>query len=134
MDDTLYGTRNRRGDWKPSTLSKYPPVFVWARPVKFVKWLFGYPGYILPWNLVYAGISLLLWRYLMPPMALMKTLSWHWIAFLLVENAALVLLFFGASTYGSTSSGRRARASSTTGNGWPPAIAYSCSAIRLSII
>jgi sterol desaturase/sphingolipid hydroxylase (fatty acid hydroxylase superfamily) len=97
MDDTLYGTRNRRGDWKPSRLSEYPPVFIWpARPVAFVKWLFGFPGYILPWNLIYAGISLLLWRYLMPPMAAMKTLSWDWIAFLLVENAALVLLFFGA--------------------------------------
>jgi sterol desaturase/sphingolipid hydroxylase (fatty acid hydroxylase superfamily) len=97
MDDTLYGTRNKRGDWKPFKLSEDPPVFVWpARPVAFVKWLFGYPGYILPWNLVYAGISLLLWRYLTPSMAVMKTLSWDWIAFLLVENAALVLLFFGA--------------------------------------
>jgi sterol desaturase/sphingolipid hydroxylase (fatty acid hydroxylase superfamily) len=97
MDDALYGTRNKRGDWKPFKLSEYPPVFVWpARPMAFVKWLFGYPGYILPWNLVYAGISLLLWRYLMPPIAVMKTLSWDWITFLLVENAALVLLFFGA--------------------------------------
>src|SRR5262245_34978650 len=60
VDDALYGTRDKRGDWKPSKLIQYPPVFVWpAQPMKFVKWLFGYPGFILPWNLLYAAVGVL---------------------------------------------------------------------------
>ena len=27
MDDALYGTRDKRGDWKPLKLIQYPPVF-----------------------------------------------------------------------------------------------------------
>ena len=34
MDDALYGKRDKRGDWKPSKLIQYPPVFVWpAQPI-----------------------------------------------------------------------------------------------------
>jgi hypothetical protein len=97
MDDALYGTRNKRGDWKPKALSEYPPVFVWpARPAAFLKWVFGYPGYLFPWNVIYAAISFLIWRFGLPQMATMKSFSIGWIAFLFVENALMVLLFFGA--------------------------------------
>jgi hypothetical protein len=64
MDDALFGRRDRRGDWKRNKLDEYPTVFVRpARPVAFVKWVFGYPGYILPWNLFFATLSILLWLY-----------------------------------------------------------------------
>jgi sterol desaturase/sphingolipid hydroxylase (fatty acid hydroxylase superfamily) len=96
MNDTAYGTRNKRGDWKPIKLIEYPPVFVWpVNPRGFVKWLFGYPGYILPWNLVYAILAVLLWRYATPPLETMRSFAPGWIAFLLARNAALVVLFFG---------------------------------------
>jgi hypothetical protein len=29
MDDALYGSRSKRGDWKPFKLIEYPPVFIW---------------------------------------------------------------------------------------------------------
>ncbi len=97
MDDALYGTRDRRGDWKPNRLLSYPPVFVWpAKPLAFAKWLFGYPGYILPWNLFYGLVGVLLWTYLTPSMETMQHLAPGWIAFLLARNAVLVFLFFGA--------------------------------------
>ena len=97
MDDALYGTRDKRGDWKPNKLNAYPPVFVWpAKPVAFAKWLFGYPGYILPWNLVYSLVALVLWLYFTPSMSTMQHFAPGWIAFLLVRNAILVFLFFGA--------------------------------------
>lgn len=96
MDDALYGTRDKRGDWKPNKLIEYPPVFIWpARPIRFMKWLFGYPGYILPWNLVYAFFAATLWFYLTPDMATMKTFSAGWVAYLLARNWLIVLLFFG---------------------------------------
>jgi sterol desaturase/sphingolipid hydroxylase (fatty acid hydroxylase superfamily) len=97
MEDTLYGTRDKRGDWKPSKLLQYPPVFVWpAQPIAFLKWFFGYPGYLMPWNLVYAGVAILLWLYATPSMETTKSLSAGWIAFLLLRNAAIVFVFFGA--------------------------------------
>jgi sterol desaturase/sphingolipid hydroxylase (fatty acid hydroxylase superfamily) len=97
MDDALYGTRDKRGDWKPSKLLSHPPVFIWpAQPIAFFKWLFGYPGYILPWNLLYGLIGVLLWLYATPSMATMKTISPGWVAFLLARNAVLVFAFFGA--------------------------------------
>jgi sterol desaturase/sphingolipid hydroxylase (fatty acid hydroxylase superfamily) len=97
MDDALYGSRDKRGDWKPSKLIAYPPVFVWpAQPLAFAKWMFGYPGYILPWNLVYGAVSVVLWLYLTPSMETMRTFSVGWVAYLLARNALLVFLFFGA--------------------------------------
>jgi sterol desaturase/sphingolipid hydroxylase (fatty acid hydroxylase superfamily) len=97
MDDTLFGKRDKRGDWKPDELLVYPPVFVWpVQPIRFLKWLFGYPGYILPWNLAYGTIALLLWLYATPSMETMKTFSAGWLAYLLARNTVLVFLFVGA--------------------------------------
>jgi sterol desaturase/sphingolipid hydroxylase (fatty acid hydroxylase superfamily) len=96
MDDTDYGTRNKRGDWKPSKPIEYPPVFVWPlRPVRFVKWFFGCPGFLLPWNLLYLAIAALLWLYLSPSMETTKTFSAGWLSYLLVRNTIIVFLFFG---------------------------------------
>ncbi|CAM5774627.1 desaturase [Labrys miyagiensis] len=97
MDDTLYGKRDKRGDWRPLKFLEYPPVFVWpAQPLRFLRWFFGYPGYILPWNLGYAALSLVLWLYLTPPMAEMTNFAPGWMLFLLVRNAVIVLAVFGA--------------------------------------
>ena len=97
MDDALSGTRNKRGDWKPNKLAAYPPVFVWpAQPLAFLKWMFGYPGYILPWNLLYGAVGVVLWLFLTPSMDTMKSFSVGWIAYLLARNALVVFLFFGA--------------------------------------
>ena len=97
MDDALYGTRDKRGDWKPSKRLAYPPVFVWpAQPLALLKWLFGYPGYILPWNLLYAAVGIVFWLYLTPSMDAAKSLSVGWIAFLLARNTIVVALFYGA--------------------------------------
>lgn len=97
MDDTLYGKRDKRGDWKPLNFLEYPPVFVWpAQPRRLLHWFFGYPGYILPWNLGYAALSLVFWLYLTPPMGEMKSFAPGWILFLLIRNALIVLAVFGA--------------------------------------
>jgi len=97
MEDTKYGKRDKRGDWKPFKSIEYPPVFVWpAQPLGFLKWLFGFSGYILPWNLFYAALALVFWTYLTPPLETMKSFEPGWIAFLLARNVILALLFFGA--------------------------------------
>ncbi len=51
-----------------------------------LKWLFGYPGYFLPWNVVYMALPVVIWVYFTPPLAEMKTFAAGWIIYLLVRN------------------------------------------------
>jgi sterol desaturase/sphingolipid hydroxylase (fatty acid hydroxylase superfamily) len=97
MDDLKYGTRSEKGNWKPFKLIEYPPVFVWPVQLRgFLKWFSGYPGYLLPENLFYAAVAVLVWIYLTPPLAVMKAFEPGWIAFLLARNVMMALLFYGS--------------------------------------
>jgi sterol desaturase/sphingolipid hydroxylase (fatty acid hydroxylase superfamily) len=96
MDDLAYGKRDKRGNWSPLKRIEYPPVFVWpAQPLKFLKWFFGYPGYLLPWNAIYGAFAIGLWLFLTPPMETMRSFEPGWIAFIFFRNLAIVFLFFG---------------------------------------
>src|SRR5260221_7891857 len=95
MDAAIYGKRVKRADWKPFERVTYPAVFVWPlQPLGIVKWLFGYPGYILPLNLFYGLLGVAVWLYLTPPLAAMKFFAPGWILFLLARNAVLTLIFY----------------------------------------
>ncbi len=40
MDDSQYGRRDGRDNWRPLRAVTYPPVFVWpARPLALLRWL-----------------------------------------------------------------------------------------------
>ncbi len=96
MDDTIYGTRNRRGDWAPNQRVECAPLFAWPpKPLGDLKWLFGYPGYIWPWNLFYAGLAIAAWFLATPSVDSMRSFSPGWIAILLVRNAALIFCWYG---------------------------------------
>ncbi|SAK86571.1 Fatty acid hydroxylase superfamily protein [Caballeronia hypogeia] len=97
MDDSLYGKRNKRGDWTPHSRIEAIPLFVWPpRPRALFRWVMGVPGYIFPWNITYALISLLIWLYLTPSEETLKVFSFDWLAYLLARNAGLLLLVSGA--------------------------------------
>ena len=96
MDDREYGSFDKRGHWLPFKRVKYPPLFTWpAKPLALVKWIFGYPGYILPWNVIYALVAVVVWLFLTPPLSTMETFEPGWILFVLVRNAALLTIGFG---------------------------------------
>ena len=97
MDDLQYGTRDRRGNWAPNERVSYGPFFSWpTRPLVLLKWFFGFPGYLLPWNVLYAGAAVLIWMYLTPSLETMQTLSVGWVAFVLARNVVLAILVYGA--------------------------------------
>jgi sterol desaturase/sphingolipid hydroxylase (fatty acid hydroxylase superfamily) len=97
MDDLAYGTRNKRGDWKPSKPAEYPPVFAWpAKPLAFGKWLLGFNGYILPWNLLYALVAFGIWRFLTPSFEWLRSGDYWWVAYLVARNAITALVVYGA--------------------------------------
>ena len=55
LDDTAFGKRDARGNWAPNDRVSYGPFFSWPiRPRILLTWFFGYPGYLFPWNVLYA--------------------------------------------------------------------------------
>jgi sterol desaturase/sphingolipid hydroxylase (fatty acid hydroxylase superfamily) len=91
MDTKFKGTRNKRGDWKPEADLEIAPVFVWPlRPLPLLKYLFGYPGYFWPWNVIYMAVPIIIWVWFTPPLEEMRTFAPGWIIYLLVRNAVLI--------------------------------------------
>jgi sterol desaturase/sphingolipid hydroxylase (fatty acid hydroxylase superfamily) len=94
MDDTTYGTHNKRGDFTPN--EPLTPAPIWAfppRPLAVLKWL---PGYFLPWNLLWAASAVAWWVWVVPEKAVMQNLAWGWVLWLFAVNAIAVLAFYGA--------------------------------------
>ena len=67
-------------DWAHPELAGLPPIFVWPpKPLGFLKFLFGFPGYLWPYNLVYFAMAFGTWYWLTPDLSVTKTLSIDWI-------------------------------------------------------
>jgi sterol desaturase/sphingolipid hydroxylase (fatty acid hydroxylase superfamily) len=97
MDESAYGKMDRPGSWSPSKPISYGPAFAWPpQPKGLLKWFFGYPGFLLPWNVLYAGLAFVIWAYLTPPLDEMREFAWGWIGFVLVRNLVLAIAVFGA--------------------------------------
>ena len=94
MDELKFGTKTKRGDFSPKAALAISPLWSFPpQPLMVLKWL---PGYFLPWNLGFFLLALIFWNFLAPDLATMKTLAPGWIVYVLVRNAALVLVFYGA--------------------------------------
>ncbi|WOH52477.1 sterol desaturase family protein [Bradyrhizobium sp. sBnM-33] len=96
MDDTLYGTRDKRGSWTPNKRPTRAPVFLWpVQPKKILVWLFGYPGYLWPWTAGLFAISFVSWTYLTPSLETMREFGAGWVSLIFLRNAALAVLVYG---------------------------------------
>ncbi len=93
MKTTFVGKRDKRGYWKPEKPLERPNI--WS-PAKFLKFMFGYPGYLFPWGLVYMAFPIVTWLFLTPPLEDMKTFKTGWVVYLLARNAVMILLWTGA--------------------------------------
>lgn len=94
MDDLAFGTRNKRGDWKPKEPVALPPM--WRRPFSLPTVLRWIPGYLFPWNAFHLATALLYWRFVIPDVETMKTLSWGWALWLYAVNGLCIFLMYGA--------------------------------------
>ncbi len=96
MQTKFDGPRDKRGDWVPQVPLHIAPLMDWPfRPLAILKWLFGYPGYFLPWGLVYMAFPIVTWQWLTPAMPDMQNFHLGWIAYILVRNYAMVALVVG---------------------------------------
>lgn len=97
MDDSKIGTEDSRGYWVPNDRVSYGPVFEWPpRPKVLFKWFFGFPGYFLPWNVLYAVAAVGIWLYLTPPLDAFQTFSFGWAGLILLRNLVLTVAVYGA--------------------------------------
>lgn len=96
MDDTQFGTRDKRGDWKPfGKIPVYPQYLIPPQPLKFLKWIFGWNGYLFPWQFLWALIAIGCWFWLTPSFETMRHLSLDWLAFIYIRNATIVFISAG---------------------------------------
>jgi sterol desaturase/sphingolipid hydroxylase (fatty acid hydroxylase superfamily) len=97
IDDSRFGSRDKRGDWQPHDPVAYPPA-PWDLHL-FLKWIFKIPGYLFPWTISYVALSAVIWFYATPSIETMRTLSISWIAFLLLRNLVIVFMVYGTWHY-----------------------------------
>ena len=64
LNDENFGTRDKRGNWKPfGTIAINPPKEI-LNPIKLLKYFFKYPGIFFPWTFVFGLITVLTYFFL----------------------------------------------------------------------
>ena len=88
-------SRDSRGNWKPSEQIAMVPPLRWPKEFfSFLKWLFGFPGYLWPFNVVFLVITFATWRYLTPSVETMSQLQLDWIVLVFLRNVGLIFVWF----------------------------------------
>ncbi len=96
LNDNDFGTRDKRGHWKPfGTISINPPKDIFFNPIKFLKYFFKFPGIFFPWTFVFAAITVATYLFLTPSLETMKTFEIGWISYIFFRNAVIILLWTG---------------------------------------
>ena len=89
--------RDESGEWQPAKRPVPAPIFAWPpRPVEALKWMFGFPGYLWPWNAIYMLIAIGTWFYLQPALERCVEFRVDWIAEMYVRNIAMLIVIAGA--------------------------------------
>jgi len=96
MADTLWGERDKRGEWVPDPLPEPGPLFQWPLKVwKIIKYLFAPESFLWPYNLFYAGLAVAVWFWFTPSLDRMTTFQIGWIAEIYARNVVLLILIAG---------------------------------------
>ncbi len=80
----------------PSARISYGPFFSWPPQATALReWLFGFPGYFLPWNVLYAVLAIVIWQFLTPSLTDFSADTGYWVGVILARNVVLALLVYG---------------------------------------
>ena len=59
LNDEQFGTRDKRGHWKPfGSIPINPPYVIPFKPIKLFKYYFKYPGMMFPWTFIFILITI----------------------------------------------------------------------------
>ena len=96
MTESVSDARSARGEWRPGGPIALAPINSWPpRPAATARWLFGFPGFLWPYNALWLAITLLTWTYLTPELASMASFEAWWVGLLLARNVVFILVLFG---------------------------------------
>lgn len=91
-----FGSRNKRGEWKPPYPVEYSPLFDWPpKPFAVFKWFMSYPGFLWPWNSIWLLITVGCWLWLQPALERCAEFRADWIGEMFLRNLALLWLVNG---------------------------------------
>jgi len=93
MDDLIFGSRNKRGDWSPKKPIEPAPLLDKPSVTRILKWL---PSYFFPYNILWLTSAWLFITFLLPSSETTRTLHWSWIVYLYILNSFSVFVFYGA--------------------------------------
>ena len=88
--------RNSKGEWQPRPV-EVAPIYKWPpNLVEIIKYFFGIPGFLFPWNILFISISIFTWFFLTPNFENMKNFETDWIMQVFFRNVALLVMIAGA--------------------------------------
>ena len=91
-------TRDERGEWAPR-VQGVGPLLDWPwKPLRVLRYLFGFPGFIWPFTALHAGIAVATWYFLQPgahDLSQLATLRPGWMLTMYARNIALLLVIAG---------------------------------------
>ena len=97
MKESNFGEEDSKGNWIPREKIIYAPLLNWPIDlVKIIKWFFGFPGFLFPWNFFYIFLSVLVWFYLTPSIETMMSIKYDWILLIYFRNIFLAVSIYGA--------------------------------------
>ena len=97
MSDADIRDESTKQEWSPKAVTLGPQNSWPPNPQKLFKWLFGFPGYLWPENLLLLGITLATWTFLTPDLSTMQSFQVWWIALIFARNIALILILYGGA-------------------------------------
>ncbi len=93
MDDLLYGTRNKRGDWVPNGALEIAPFWT-GKFGHLGRWLIDY---LWPWNTFHMAVTLAYWFLLIKPnLEAFASFSLGWTLALYAINAGGIFVMYGS--------------------------------------
>jgi len=103
-------TRDRRGEWRSGRPANLEPLLDFpTSPKRIVKWLFGVPGFFLPWFALYMLLITISFWYFTPALTRMASFEISWMLEILARNIVILIVWTGAFhlwLYGSKKQGR----------------------------
>ena len=96
ITDNNFGKRDKKGNWKPNDrIIPMPRFIIPFQPLRLLKWIFGWNGYIFPMQFIWAIITLVAWFLLTPSLDEFKEVNLYTLGYIFLRNSIIVFIYAG---------------------------------------
>lgn len=86
---------DKKGNWIPKEPIKPVPLFATINPLRLIKWIFGWPGYLFPWLTIYLSICFVSYTYFYPAVNELVKFNLAWSSQIFLKNLIIIFMIFG---------------------------------------